>query len=249
MLLPALQNAKEKGKQAVCMSNMRQIHLIMMMYANDQNGWFPPTSTITYNAFLNNAPGPAWNPGPGWSPWDSRNPPTSWLGQYIKNQQILLCPSKDDRLQSSYTDTSNPVWIYGLTTYHILASTGDGGYAPFTFYGHVTAGGFDYSQSGTYRAPCPRLDFCGRTITGYSPGDEVGPIYIPPPDQVPALMDGFDPVFGGWSAWGYSSLPYADNNHKRLNGENIVFVDGHGEWRTAAKVQARFYLYIVSAYW
>ncbi len=39
------------------------------------------------------------------------------------------------------------------------------------------------------------------------------------------------------------------SNHYRLNGENIVFMDGHGEWRTAAQVQPRFAIYAQWAYW
>lgn len=40
-LLPALQKAREKGRQAVCANNLRQIGLAFHMYANDWNGWLP----------------------------------------------------------------------------------------------------------------------------------------------------------------------------------------------------------------
>jgi prepilin-type N-terminal cleavage/methylation domain-containing protein len=38
MLLPALSNAKEKGKSARCMSNLKQISLATTMYADDNEG-------------------------------------------------------------------------------------------------------------------------------------------------------------------------------------------------------------------
>jgi len=38
MLLPALNQAREKARQAVCMSNLKQIGLASMMYAYDYNG-------------------------------------------------------------------------------------------------------------------------------------------------------------------------------------------------------------------
>ena len=41
MLLPTLSKAKEKSGQEVCMSNLKQIGLAMLMYGNDYNGWVP----------------------------------------------------------------------------------------------------------------------------------------------------------------------------------------------------------------
>jgi prepilin-type N-terminal cleavage/methylation domain-containing protein len=40
MLLPALSNAKEQGRRAKCVSNLRQIHLAMSMYTDDNNESF-----------------------------------------------------------------------------------------------------------------------------------------------------------------------------------------------------------------
>jgi prepilin-type processing-associated H-X9-DG protein len=40
MLLPALARAKEKGRQATCISNLRQISLGTKMYADDAQDWF-----------------------------------------------------------------------------------------------------------------------------------------------------------------------------------------------------------------
>ena len=44
LLLPALASAKAKSRQTKCISNMRQIGLAMVMYADDFNGK-PPTTT------------------------------------------------------------------------------------------------------------------------------------------------------------------------------------------------------------
>ncbi len=44
MLLPALSRAREKGRQASCMSNMRQIGLAVLMYTQDYDESFPPAS-------------------------------------------------------------------------------------------------------------------------------------------------------------------------------------------------------------
>jgi prepilin-type N-terminal cleavage/methylation domain-containing protein/prepilin-type processing-associated H-X9-DG protein len=43
MLLPALASAKSKARQTSCSSNLHQIGLAMLMYADDHQGWFPTT--------------------------------------------------------------------------------------------------------------------------------------------------------------------------------------------------------------
>lgn len=41
LLLPALSQARDKAKQAVCMNNLKQIYLGMAMYASDNGGYYP----------------------------------------------------------------------------------------------------------------------------------------------------------------------------------------------------------------
>lgn len=49
LLLPSLGNAREKGKQAVCLSNARQIGIAVMMYLTDNNGKAPFDDLIDHN--------------------------------------------------------------------------------------------------------------------------------------------------------------------------------------------------------
>jgi len=42
MLLPALAQARERARQAKCASNLKQLALCYLMYAQDFGGWFPP---------------------------------------------------------------------------------------------------------------------------------------------------------------------------------------------------------------
>ena len=44
MLLPALNLAREKGRQAVCLSNLKQIYLGFAMYTDEADGIVPPCS-------------------------------------------------------------------------------------------------------------------------------------------------------------------------------------------------------------
>jgi len=42
MLLPALAGAKQRGERTACVSNLRQIHLALAMYADDHRDFLPP---------------------------------------------------------------------------------------------------------------------------------------------------------------------------------------------------------------
>ena len=48
MLLPALRNAREKGSEISCRSNMKQLGLIWIQYLGDSNDWYMPQSLPYY---------------------------------------------------------------------------------------------------------------------------------------------------------------------------------------------------------
>ena len=84
MLLPALSKAREKGRQAVCMGNLKQITLSFLMYAEDYEGYFPPA--VYY---------PDASSEIGWDfatdDYVSYRPGT--IGQYITGR-VFECPSR-----------------------------------------------------------------------------------------------------------------------------------------------------------
>ncbi len=41
ILLPALNHARQQGKAAVCLSNLRSMGVALVLYTDDNNGWFP----------------------------------------------------------------------------------------------------------------------------------------------------------------------------------------------------------------
>jgi len=79
MLLPALSQAKEKGRRTACRNNLRQMGLAMVMYADDNNQKLLPNRN--------------WAPfclGPfGGGPTDLR---TNFL-QYAATRNVFYCPA------------------------------------------------------------------------------------------------------------------------------------------------------------
>ncbi len=51
MLLPALKNAKDVAKRSACTSNMKQVGLALLCYADDYNGCYPYYSYSTGNGY------------------------------------------------------------------------------------------------------------------------------------------------------------------------------------------------------
>lgn len=84
MLFPVFARARAKARQAQCLSNAKQLALALSMYAGDYDGMMP------FWAWSRNAsPDPLDNVDEGVYTWDTVILP------YMKNQQILICPSND----------------------------------------------------------------------------------------------------------------------------------------------------------
>ena len=49
MLLPALNNAREKGRTSNCTNNMKQIMISSILYAEDHNEMMPPSNMFSWN--------------------------------------------------------------------------------------------------------------------------------------------------------------------------------------------------------
>jgi len=241
LLLPALQQAKERGKQALCLSNMRQIWLGLIHYSDDYNGWFP----MVYWGAPN-----MWDGYGNTVCWDYDG--SSWMTRYFPQPNILWCPGMDSRL----TDP-NVFWAASYykkpgvycTTYYVMAATSDRTLTT-NEYSNLNGWwtyGYTFDTTDSYRAPCPNLRYVSSWITP-NPYYLYGQIWFPPAHEQAAVIDGFDPS-GTWAAYNAGNPPRALNNHYRLGGENVVFLDGHGEWRTAEKVKQRFPYYGANWIW
>ncbi|MBI4025032.1 MAG: prepilin-type N-terminal cleavage/methylation domain-containing protein [Verrucomicrobia bacterium] len=74
LLLPALSRVKESGKTLVCLNNLKQIGIMLTIYANENQGFFP----VGYDVSLPQAD----------RPWYSK----LVNGNYMQKTDVLFCP-------------------------------------------------------------------------------------------------------------------------------------------------------------
>jgi prepilin-type N-terminal cleavage/methylation domain-containing protein/prepilin-type processing-associated H-X9-DG protein len=98
MLLPALNKARERGRRAVCASNLRQIGLGMLNYAEDYDGNFP----TCYSAASTFA-------GSNWTPCNGagKNGDVQFFRElvrdhYVPSTQVFVCPSDKESIKPTY---------------------------------------------------------------------------------------------------------------------------------------------------
>lgn len=86
ILFPVFAKAREKARQTSCLSNLRQLGTALMQYAQDNNEMYPHDyDGPGYPNFY-------WNYGSSWP---------IMLYPYMKNAQILKCPTSPYQLQNT----------------------------------------------------------------------------------------------------------------------------------------------------
>jgi len=90
ILFPVFAKAREKARQASCLSNVKQIALGMLMYVSDNDEAFPPPVNCPSlsGCFVQGCATGGGGP--------------NILGPYIKNYQLFECPSCNDSRVFSY---------------------------------------------------------------------------------------------------------------------------------------------------
>jgi prepilin-type N-terminal cleavage/methylation domain-containing protein len=125
ILLPALNRAREKGRQAQCLSNVRQIAMAFFMYTNENKGWFPAPG-VWGNGLGSQAATftPTWyGRSEDWIAWRLKQPDDPLEGAIVPylnstNPAVMRCPS--DELNRTEIDTGfgGPfVYSYNMNSY------------------------------------------------------------------------------------------------------------------------------------
>ena len=101
LLLPALESAKERGRRAVCMSNLRQQGFALHVYAEDNGNMLPDLRYAPYTLTPPTAIG-LW-------PWDVSTNLTDALIANGATEDIFYCPSYPD-FECTNTWNFNPAF-------------------------------------------------------------------------------------------------------------------------------------------
>ena len=94
LLLPALNQARERGKAIKCVSNLKQLGLALDSYASDNNGQLPPTATDLSIAEPGN---PAYK---SWFTWNDENMhlvKMKYISQRVISNYEGTFPSEDQK--------------------------------------------------------------------------------------------------------------------------------------------------------
>ncbi|MFH0796434.1 MAG: prepilin-type N-terminal cleavage/methylation domain-containing protein [Candidatus Omnitrophota bacterium] len=94
MLLPALSQAREKARQANCLSNLKQLYILLCMYSQDNDGYLIPAnyqgvSGTTWSELLKKA---------SYLKYDIYN---DWRGGYGGINEPVQCPKWAKRIYGS----------------------------------------------------------------------------------------------------------------------------------------------------
>ena len=125
MLLPALSKARERARQSVCISNLKQIWHALYMYTEDHDGWLLPARTL-YPAYWSGVVSlRPWmellgNFGKGYGGTDKKYTPLDY-GVYICHPgsnlwyyargKALYCPS--EKRVFTYSSYALNMWLSG----------------------------------------------------------------------------------------------------------------------------------------
>jgi prepilin-type N-terminal cleavage/methylation domain-containing protein/prepilin-type processing-associated H-X9-DG protein len=125
MLLPALSQAKRKGGQAKCISNLKQLSLGALMYIDDNQDQFPGTASRNTYGF-HKEDWIYWRTNRAKYPPVEQSPIVTSLGSVSSN--LFRCPlDRYDKERLSISDGQGPYFYsYSMTSYDLEGNRNPG---------------------------------------------------------------------------------------------------------------------------
>jgi prepilin-type N-terminal cleavage/methylation domain-containing protein/prepilin-type processing-associated H-X9-DG protein len=215
LLLPALSRAKTKAIAIKCTNNERQLGLAIRMYADDYRDQFPDCT------------GAVW-------PWDL---PAKAANAFVRNggnRNILYCPA-------FWKQNNDELWAFTTGVTNELANDNNMGYRVI---------GYAVAFKGSGRIVATNITESMNPAAWRMPD---GSLHNPGPSERVIAADGtlsnrtdrkgtsanFTKIFGGWGGGRTPhSSPHLNPGGVPIGG-NVLFLDGHAEFRKFDKMQIR----------
>jgi len=204
ILFPVFARARENARKAACMSNLKQIGLGMMMYIQDFDETFPV----------------AWQ---SWVPTDRMY----WyqiIDPYIKNQQVFVCPTAGQIVDSDGNVQYSGGYGYNIAGTAKSTATGNG-------FGYRNQGNW-WTPSGTGPVKLSAVDEPANTIQitdpasfGYT-SNGLFAVGYSTSQYIPVLHGGRVGPFAGGESTAVPPL---------TGGGNYLFADGHVKFLNASQ--------------
>lgn len=217
LLLPALSKAKDRAKRIQCMSNLKQLVLGQIMYAQDNNGHLTAAQGYTDNDL-------------------------NWLyHSSIKNTKSFICPATENYIKTDGPFATYPNLVTHTTDFIDLStmaltrkSLPGHSYEPFGWWKSPNEFS-DPNITGTEKTESRIQSHAHRNAVP-TLGIPIG--FVAGPSQTWLQLDA-DSLSAGYPG-AINDYPDAGDNHG-AEGENANFADGHAEWVT---VKGNRYLYL-----
>jgi prepilin-type N-terminal cleavage/methylation domain-containing protein len=227
ILLPTLNRAREEARRIKCLSNVRQLSLSWMMYANDNKGRFVTPWIPMQSAWLTT------NSDPLQATLYVPDVARGRLWPYVKNRDVYLCPN-DPQDRYLYANPFRPSgFSYAINMFLGSYTTGHGG----NFVNVVYATNSRWPGPTDWDPPLAKLSqvkHAERTLLFTETGNFIGdyqplyhmPLYMNGQLHIAAytigdVVDSFSPWHGGYGS----------------DGACVSFVDGHAIfWQYAGNI-------------
>lgn len=246
VLLPALQSARDVAKRVVCASNIHQIGLGTVYYANDYEEWGP------YLALATLAPAgwrsAHWNdPYPGLTGAELDRAKYQPMDTYFPVPEIFRCPTDELPTKTNSNDIADPIggqFKGGFVSSSYVTVLGHGPRHNDNpqFHGWRLRG-------GPY-LPLPRFSYLERRAKPWT-----STFTFPSPAEYGIVYDGFQwstpfvwndtayktPYRAPAAAYGNSARhSNRPPMHDQQPGANFLYADQHLRWKHMEEVEYRF---------
>jgi prepilin-type N-terminal cleavage/methylation domain-containing protein/prepilin-type processing-associated H-X9-DG protein len=220
ILFPVFSQAREKARQAACISSLKQIGMGLLQYLQDYDERFPPEEHGNWNAFSS-------RPSCQWAA-TAANPFLRWpvlINPYVRNRQVYECPS------------AKQIW-YGTGRVYSRGANPCNWVLPEDWIDFNQSIGFNRDRLIDRKlAQIPEPASCV-----FSP-DAAHPEAASSVSRV-AFADRCAVACGpDWSPrpadWDRNDS-FINQATRHLRGSNITFVDGHTKWMQYGSIWARW---------